>query len=108
MYWMVLISIFWRRDSEKFIFLLPFPQISRVAKEQIKQAERTQLQVSIYLMNHLFNESIESRIVPDYFKISKVNSVFKTGAVTDLGNYRPIAASLRFLKSFYSQLNKFS
>ena len=74
MYWMVLISIFWRRDSEKFIFLLPFPQISRVAKEQIKQAERTQLQVSIYLMNHLFNESIESRIVPDYFKISKVNS----------------------------------
>ena len=108
MYWMVLISIFWRRDSEKFIFLLPFPQISRVAKEQIKQAERTQLQVSIYLMNHLFNESIESRIVPDYFKISKVNSVFKTGAVTDLGNYRPIAASLRFLKSLYSQLNKFS
>ena len=81
-----------------------------MAKEhwQIKQAERTQLQVSIYLMNHLFNESIESRIVLDYFKISKVNSVFKTGAVTDLGNYRPIAASLRFLKSLYSQLNKFS
>ena len=40
-------SIFWRRVCERFIFLLPFTQVSKVAKEQIKQAEKTQLQVSV-------------------------------------------------------------
>ena len=40
-------SIFWRRVCERLIFLLPFTQVSKVAKEQIKQAEKTQLQVSM-------------------------------------------------------------
>ena len=40
-------SIFWRRVCERFIFLLPFTQMSKVAKEQIKQEEKTQLQVSM-------------------------------------------------------------
>lgn len=35
---------------------------------------------------NLFNESIESRIVPDIFTISKVTQVFKTGVVKDPGN----------------------
>ena len=40
-------SIFWRRVCERLIFLLPFTQVSKVVKEQIKQAEKTQLQVSM-------------------------------------------------------------
>lgn len=40
-------SIFWRRVCERFIFLPPFTQVSKVAKEQIKQAKKTQLQVSV-------------------------------------------------------------
>ena len=43
-------------------------------------------------------ESIESGIVPDIFKLSKVTPVFKTGAVTDPGNYRPIAVLSPFAK----------
>ena len=48
---------------------------------------------------NLFNESIESGIVPDIFKISKVTPVFKTVAVTDPGNYRPIAVLSPFAKT---------
>ena len=47
---------------------------------------------------NLFIESIESGIVPVFFKISKVTPVFKTGAMTDAGNYRPIAVLSPFAK----------
>ena len=47
---------------------------------------------------NFFNESIESCIVPDIFKIWKVTPVFKTGAMTDPGNYRPIAVLSPFAK----------
>ena len=50
-------------------------------------------------LTSLFNESIESGIVPDIFKISKVTPVFKTVAVTDPGNYRPIAVLSPFAKT---------
>lgn len=40
-------SIFWWRVCERFIFLFPFTQVSKVAEEEIKQAEKTQLQVSV-------------------------------------------------------------
>ena len=40
-------SIFWWCVCERFIFLFPFTQVSKVAEEQIKQAEKTQLQVSV-------------------------------------------------------------
>ena len=49
-------------------------------------------------LTSLFNESIESGIVLDIFKISKVTPVFKTGAVTDPGNYRPITVLSPFAK----------
>ena len=49
-------------------------------------------------LTNLFNESIESGIVPDIFKISKVTPVFKTGAVTDPGNYCPLLSPLRLLR----------
>ena len=62
-------------------------------------------------LTNVFNESIESGIVPDIFKISKVTPVFKTGAVTDPGNYRPIAVLSPFAKILerlvYNQLNRF-
>ena len=62
-------------------------------------------------LTNLFNESIESGIVPDIFKISKVTPVFKTGAVTDPGNYRPIAVLSPFAKILerlvYNQLSHF-
>ena len=62
-------------------------------------------------LTNLFNESIESGIVPDIFKISKVTPVFKTSAVTDPGNYRPIAVLSPFAKILerlvYNQLNRF-
>ena len=62
-------------------------------------------------LTNLFNESIESGIVPDIFKISKVTPVFKTGTVTDPGNYRPIAVLSPFAKILerlvYNQLSHF-
>ena len=62
-------------------------------------------------LTNLFNESIESGIVPDVFKISKVTPVFKTGAMTDPGNYRPISVLSPFAKILerlvYNQLNHF-
>ena len=62
-------------------------------------------------LTSLFNESIESGIVSDIFKISKVTPVFKTGAVTDPGNYRPIAVLSPFAKTperlAYNQLSHF-
>ena len=62
-------------------------------------------------LTSLFNESIESGIVLDIFKISKVTPVFKTGAVTDPGNYRPIAVLSPFAKILerlvYNQLSHF-
>ena len=36
--------------------------------------------------------------VPELFKISKVTPIFKSGAVTELGNYRPIAVISPFSK----------
>ena len=62
-------------------------------------------------LTSLFNESIESGIVLDIFKISKVTPVFKTGAVTDPGNYRPITVLSPFAKILerlaYNQLSHF-
>ena len=55
--------------------------------------------LSISLIN-LFNESVESGIVPDVFKSrSKVTLSFKTAAVTDPGNY-PLVGVFYLLKSF--------
>ena len=62
-------------------------------------------------LTNVFNESIESGIVPGIFKISKVAPVFKTGAVTDPGNYRPIAVLSPFAEILerlvYNQLSHF-
>ena len=45
---------------------------------------------------HIYNQSITNGIVPDVFKISKVTPIYKSGKVTNPGNYRPIATLSSF------------
>ena len=70
----------------------------------------TSLSLSIPLTK-IYNESIESGIVPNLFKISGVKPIFKNGTVTDTCNYRPIAILSPFAKIFerliYDQLVEF-
>ena len=47
---------------------------------------------------YIYNQSITNGIVPDAFKISKVTPTYKSGEVTDPGNYRPIATISSFSK----------
>ena len=46
----------------------------------------------------IYNESIQSGEFPEIFKISKLTSIFKSGGVSELGNYRPIAVISPFSK----------
>ena len=46
----------------------------------------------------IYNESILSGEVPEIFKISKVTPIFKSGSLSELGNYRPIAVISPFSK----------
>ena len=46
----------------------------------------------------MFNNSIESKIVPDTLMISKVTPVFRAGVLTDPGNYHPIVVLSPFAK----------
>ena len=45
---------------------------------------------------NIYNQSIANGIVPDVFKISKVTPIYKSGKVTNPGNYRPIATLSSF------------
>ena len=62
-------------------------------------------------LTQLYNESIESGLVPDVFKIAKVTLIFKSGQITEPGNYRPISLASPFSKVLerlvYEQLIKF-
>ena len=57
------------------------------------------------------NQSIATGIVPDAFKIFQVTPIYKSGDVTDTGNYRPIATLSPFAKVLerliYNQLYAF-
>ena len=46
----------------------------------------------------IYNESILSGEVPAIFEISKVTPIFKSGSMSELGNYRPIAIISSFSK----------
>ena len=46
----------------------------------------------------MYNKSILSGELPEIFKISKVTPIFKSGRVSELGNYRPIAVIAPFSK----------
>ena len=52
-----------------------------------------------YVISEIYKESIPSGKFPEIFKISKVTPIFKSGSVSDLGNYTPIAViSLAIVK----------
>ena len=67
-------SIFWRRACERFIFLLPFIQVSKVAKEQIKLAEKTQLQVSMEKKTPLLQDNSEDTASTSYYLGNEVRN----------------------------------
>ena len=60
---------------------------------------------------YIYNQSIAKGILPDVFKISRVTPIYKSGEVTDTGNYRPIATLSSFSKVLerliYNQLYLF-
>ena len=57
---------------------------------------------------YIYNESIKTGIVMDLFKISRFTPMYKSGAITDPCNYRPISISSAFSKTLerlvYDQL----
>jgi hypothetical protein len=63
------------------------------------------------VFNVIYNESINTGIVPDRLKISRVAPIFKSGIETDPNNYRPISTLSPFAKVLerlvYNQLQLF-
>ena len=59
----------------------------------------------------IYNQSIETGIVPDILKVSQVTPVYKNGDVTDPANYRPVSTLSPFSKVLerliYNQLYSF-
>ena len=59
----------------------------------------------------IYNQSIETGIVPNILKVSQVTPVYKNGHATDRANYRPISTLSSFSKVFekltYNQLYNF-
>ena len=41
-------------------------------------------------LNYFFDSSLQSGVFPDLMKVAIVSSVFKTGEIADISNYRPI------------------
>ena len=54
----------------------------------------------------LFNQSINTGIFPDRFKLGKLIPIYKTGNKTDLSNYRPITILPIFSKVFEALMKK--
>ena len=63
------------------------------------------------LLSHYHKNPLHNGIVPDVSKISRVTPIYKSGEVTDTGNYRPIATLSSFSKVperlIYNQLYLF-
>lgn len=49
-------------------------------------------------LTYIYNQSIETGIVPDILKVSQVSPVYKNGDATNPSNYRPIATLSPFSK----------
>ena len=60
---------------------------------------------------YIYNQSIETGIVPDILKVSQISPVYKGGDATDPSNHRPIATLSHFSKVLerlvYNQLYSF-
>ena len=63
------------------------------------------------LFTKIYNESIQTGVVPNTLKVSQVTPVYKSGDVTNPGNYRPISVLSPFSKILeklvYNQLYDF-
>ena len=62
-------------------------------------------------LTYIYNQSIETGIVPDILKVSQISLVYKGGDGRDSSNYRPIATVSPFSKVLahlvYNQLYSF-
>ena len=80
------------------------PGIDGISTRPLKDASDI---VAESLVN-IFNLSLQTAIFPDDWKLAKVSPVFKEGARTDCGNYRPIfvisVVAKLFEKLIYNQL----
>ena len=47
-------------------------------------------------LTHICNNSLKTGVFPSRMKIAKIKPIFKSGAKTDIGNYRPISLFLQF------------
>ena len=63
------------------------------------------------LLTMIFNSSLTNGVFPDTWKISRITPTFKSGAINDVNNYRPISVISVFstlLESiFHDQLYEF-
>ena len=62
-------------------------------------------------LTHICNHSFKTGVFPSRMKIAKIKPIFKSGAKTDIGNYRPISLLPQFSKIleklFLSRLDNF-
>ena len=62
-------------------------------------------------LTHICNNSFKTGVFPSRLKIAKIKHIFKSGAKTDIGNYRPISVlphfSTHLEKLFLSRLDNF-
>jgi hypothetical protein len=47
-----------------------------------------------YLLTIIFNASKDTGIVPNIWKLGNIVALFKKGAKTDPGNYRPVSCGI--------------
>ena len=57
-------------------------------------------------LSTIFNKSISSGIYPDLLKTARVTPIYKKGAKSDPGNYRPISVLSQVNKIFEKVLHK--
>ena len=51
-------------------------------------------------LTHICNNSFRTGVFPSRLKIAKIKPIFKSGAKTDIGNYKPISVLPQFFKTF--------
>ena len=102
----------WRKNDQKIVYKIPdkvfcFEEISPLqvlkALNKIKSTKATGLDdippsmikdASRYIaapLAYIINLSLSSGTYPNHWKIAKIVPVYKSGSVSELGNYRPIS-----------------
>ena len=92
-------NLFKNLDTNKSSIDIP-NKVIKIAAEQLSVP-----------LTQIYNQSIETGIVPNILKVSQVTPVYKSGDATDPANYRPISTLSSFSKVFekliYNQLCNF-